>query len=174
MIALGWLNSNSSSLKTFVANRVSQTLELTRAKQWHHVSTTENPANVLSKGTMAQEFQNATDWWFGPIWLSNETAFWNKDSDMEQIPKEALLELRPVELSLVVVQRGNVLLDKYSKWENLVCATAGILKFIQFLKFKRGKAYVLRYLTTSDLKKAEHWFIRNALTIERETPKTTR
>ncbi|XP_022159936.1 uncharacterized protein LOC111026213 [Myzus persicae] len=159
MIVLGWLNSHSSRLKTFVANRVSQTLEITRAKQWHHVPTNENPADVLSRGATAQELQEADGWWFGPHWLSNDTESRSKATDLEQIPEEALPELRTMQLSLVVVQRKNVLLDKHSEWK--------------------------KYLTVSDLKKAEQWLARcaqkdefvaefKALTIGKELPNNSK
>lgn len=185
MIVLGWLNSHSSRLKTFVANRVSQTLEITRAKQWHHVPTNENPADVLSRGATAQELQEADGWWFGPHWLSNDTESRSKATDLEQIPEEALPELRTMQLSLVVVQRKNVLLDKHSEWKKLIRATAWILKFIEFLKFKKCTKKVIRYLTVSDLKKAEQWLARcaqkdefvaefKALTIGKELPNNSK
>ncbi|CAI6371089.1 unnamed protein product [Macrosiphum euphorbiae] len=185
MIVLGWLNSHSSRLKTFVANRVSQTLELTRAKQWHYIPTNENPADVLSRGTTAQELQQANGWWLGPHWLSKDTLSWSKEDDLEQIPEEALPELRTMQLSLVVVQHRNALLDKHSEWEKLTRATAWILKFIEFLRLKKCMIKSLKYLTASDLKKAERWLIRcaqkdefeaefKALSIGKELPKNSK
>lgn len=115
MIVLGWLNSHSSRLKTFVANCVSQTLELIKAKQWHYVPTNENPADVLSRGTTAQGLQEANSWRFGPHWLSKDTVSWNKEDYLEHIPEEALPELRTMQLSLVVVQQRNVSLDTHSE-----------------------------------------------------------
>lgn len=185
MIVLGWLNSHSSRLKTFVAIRVSQTLEITSAKQWHHVPTNENPADVLSRGIAAQELQGATSWWFGPHWLSNGPGSWKKESEFGHIPEESLPELRPMQLSLAVVQHRNALLDKYSKWERLVRATAWIIKCMEFLRLKRKKQEVSRYITASEMRSAENWILRcaqrdefitelKALTNEKEVPSNSR
>ncbi|XP_050064280.1 uncharacterized protein LOC126553152 [Aphis gossypii] len=162
MIVLGWLNSHSSRLKTFVANRVSQILEITKAPQWHHVATNENPADILSRGITTQELQDATTWWFGPQWLSSDTISWKSQSMLALMPEETLPELRPVQLSLTIVKFKNGLLDRYSKWERLVRATAWILKFIQFLRLKRCKQGFVKYLTVSDFSNAESWLIRCA------------
>ncbi|XP_025201851.1 uncharacterized protein LOC112599258 [Melanaphis sacchari] len=162
MIVLGWLNSHSSRLKTFVANRVSQILEITKAPQWHHVATNENPADILSRGITTQELPDATTWWFGPQWLSGDTISWRSQSIFALMPEETLPELRPVQLSLTIVKFKNGLLDRYSKWEKLVRATAWVLKFIQFLRLKRYKQGFVKYLTVSDFSNAECWLIRCA------------
>jgi len=46
-IVLGWLNCQASYLKTFIANRVSQILELTDVRQWNYVRTKDNPADII-------------------------------------------------------------------------------------------------------------------------------
>jgi len=72
MIVLGWINFEDSRLKTYVANRVSQILDLTQAAQWRHVSTNDNPADLASRGLCVRELVSSDKWWKGPSWLEKE------------------------------------------------------------------------------------------------------
>ncbi len=47
-IVLCWLRKSSSSLKTFVAHRVSVIQQHLPTSQWRHVSSRDNPADLLS------------------------------------------------------------------------------------------------------------------------------
>ncbi|XP_050063210.1 uncharacterized protein LOC126552533 [Aphis gossypii] len=62
MVVLGWLNSQACRLKTFLANRVEEILETTQPEQWRHVVTSENPADILSRGTTPNNLQNMNLW----------------------------------------------------------------------------------------------------------------
>ena len=54
-IVLCWLQKPSSSLKTFVANRVSSIQELLPSSKWRHVPTNQIPADLLSRGMDANQ-----------------------------------------------------------------------------------------------------------------------
>jgi len=62
MVVLGWLNSESSRLKTYVANRVEQILNGTDASQWQYISTKDNPADIISRGIDAHELARSVMW----------------------------------------------------------------------------------------------------------------
>lgn len=47
---LRWINSNEPRLPVFTANRVSEILESTEARQWRYVPTGHNPADDVSRG----------------------------------------------------------------------------------------------------------------------------
>lgn len=47
------INSNANLWQVFVANRVSQIQHLSKASEWHHVDTKDNPANLISHGVYA-------------------------------------------------------------------------------------------------------------------------
>jgi hypothetical protein len=70
-IVLSWLKMPSSSLKTFVANRVGEIQSLTSVEDWYHIRTFENPADILSRGVTPQQLNNSTLWWHGPQFLRN-------------------------------------------------------------------------------------------------------
>ncbi|XP_035232408.1 uncharacterized protein LOC118204190, partial [Stegodyphus dumicola] len=50
MIVLSWIQKEPYQLKTFVANRVATIQELTNGHQWRHVSSKENPSDLISRG----------------------------------------------------------------------------------------------------------------------------
>lgn len=54
-IVISWIHMFPSTLKTFVANRVSKIQRLTSPIKWYHVSSDQNPADILSRGTIANE-----------------------------------------------------------------------------------------------------------------------
>ncbi|XP_043469877.1 uncharacterized protein LOC122503416 [Leptopilina heterotoma] len=70
-IVLCWLNKQPSQLKPYVANRVRQIQSLTTPSQWHHVRTTENPADCASRGLKATDLLKHKLWWQGPQWLNS-------------------------------------------------------------------------------------------------------
>ncbi|XP_035232769.1 uncharacterized protein LOC118204571 [Stegodyphus dumicola] len=49
-IVLAWLKKKPCCMKTFVANRVAMVQEITEVRQWHHVSSKQNPADLISRG----------------------------------------------------------------------------------------------------------------------------
>lgn len=73
MVVQGWLNSQSTRLKTYVANRVDQILEITDSKQWRHIQTNENSAGISSQGIAPKELQNKSLWWNGPHWIVQDS-----------------------------------------------------------------------------------------------------
>ncbi|GFS54630.1 uncharacterized protein TNCV_2749241 [Trichonephila clavipes] len=49
-IVLAGIQKEPNLLKTFVANRVATIQHLTNAEQWHHVSSEQNLADLVSRG----------------------------------------------------------------------------------------------------------------------------
>ncbi|GAB0086615.1 hypothetical protein DMENIID0001_007120 [Sergentomyia squamirostris] len=60
----------------FVKNRVDKILEMSVDKQWRHITSRENPADVLSRGTTAERLINDVLWWNGPTWLVEDESKW--------------------------------------------------------------------------------------------------
>lgn len=72
MITLGWIRGEAERWQTFVANRVSEIKRLLPNAKWNHVVSTENPADVISRGIEPQKLENYLLWWNGPNWLKDE------------------------------------------------------------------------------------------------------
>ncbi|GFT85360.1 uncharacterized protein TNCV_497561 [Trichonephila clavipes] len=73
-IVLAWIQKepNLCVLKTFVANRVATIHHLTNAEQWHHVSSEQNPADLVSRGLDPSSLHNNSLWWNGPTFLATK------------------------------------------------------------------------------------------------------
>jgi hypothetical protein len=83
-LVLGWLNCQTGRLKIFVANRVEQILEITDPEQWRHIQTSENPADILSRGATPNELQYKGLWWKGPPWLESHSNAWKQSTFTSQ------------------------------------------------------------------------------------------
>ncbi|GFU93685.1 integrase catalytic domain-containing protein [Trichonephila clavipes] len=65
-IALSWIKTPPHLLKTFVANRVAKIQELTVKFSWHHISSQNNPADLVSRCLSVSDLTNSPLWWKGP------------------------------------------------------------------------------------------------------------
>ncbi|XP_047995789.1 uncharacterized protein LOC125233753 [Leguminivora glycinivorella] len=79
-VTLTWIKSCPSRWKTFVANRVSHIQDIIPPESWHHVRTTDNPADCGSRGLLPHDLVNQTCWWNGPVWLSRPAESWPKSA----------------------------------------------------------------------------------------------
>ena len=53
MIVLGYLRNTTKKFHAYVTNRVERIRALSAVKDWHHVPTDINPADVASRGAHA-------------------------------------------------------------------------------------------------------------------------
>lgn len=136
-IVLAWIKSNSSSLKTFVGNRVHQIQELTQGKStWKHVRTEQNPADLISRGSSpAQLIDSSSIWWHGPNWLCDEPETWpsSEPSEVTELP-----ETRPQQASLTTsVKDPAIDITRYSSLIRAQRVTAWCIRFIKRLKTEK-------------------------------------
>ncbi|XP_008183125.1 uncharacterized protein LOC103309446 [Acyrthosiphon pisum] len=158
-VVLGWLNSHSRRLKTYVANRVNQILEITEARQWRHVRTNENPADIASRGVKPAELLRNTFWWNGPEWLTQDAEKWRISALPDE--EETLPEIKPVQLALISIDASRDLVSRYSDWRRLVRAIAWLRRFVEYLLLKR-KASWSQHLTVQELQEAKEVLIKRA------------
>lgn len=74
-IVLAWIAGDPSRQKTFVSNRAAEIQSVLPSKHWHHVNGSENPADLISRGTSLENLKQNKSWWEGPIWLSRFGSF---------------------------------------------------------------------------------------------------
>lgn len=88
-IVLAWIATDSGLLKTFVSNRVAEIQRITNDKQWFHVISNENPADIVSRGMSLNKLATAQLWWNGPPWLGLEPAQWpiTNNSRITDVPE---------------------------------------------------------------------------------------
>ena len=77
-VVLSYIKSNSRRFKTYVANRVQQIKNSTAIKDWRYVKSSENPADIASRGLDPAE-NGKTDLWFnGPKFLRQPEDSWKE------------------------------------------------------------------------------------------------
>lgn len=151
-IVLAWLRLEPHRLKTFVANRVAKIQEMTKNDIWGHVSTAENPADVLSRGSTAADLQHNTLWWKGPAWLTAEESYpVNEESENE----EELSDLPEIKSTSVILKTivSCDLLYRYSSFSRLCRVVAYCSRFIHNAKKPKIKEKGL--LQVSEIENAE-------------------
>lgn len=65
-VVLSWISTPTYQLQVYEANRVSQILEITSPTSWHHVKSSDNAADIASRGTFASQLPSLDSWWKGP------------------------------------------------------------------------------------------------------------
>ncbi|XP_065089275.1 uncharacterized protein LOC135710594 [Ochlerotatus camptorhynchus] len=93
-----WLASIPSRWKEFVANRVSEIQHITKDGTWNHVSGTENPADIISRGMAPPQLQYESLWWHGPHWLLQDEANWPTSEPNQSVVAAALQGIEPSEI----------------------------------------------------------------------------
>lgn len=96
-IALHWISNAPNKWQAFVANRVDKIQSLTETLKatWRHVSTKNNPADLITRGASAKHLSNSSLWWQGPEYLNSRENMWPKTNvelpsllDVPEIRKE--------------------------------------------------------------------------------------
>ena len=87
---LQWLNSLDKQ-PIFVANRVSEILELTTVDQWNYIATSENPADAGTRGLSADALK-VSSWFNGPEFLRTPDFPFQVDSTVLQSIKNRKVE----------------------------------------------------------------------------------
>jgi transposase InsO family protein len=174
-IVLHWLSSKKS-LPQFVANRVKEIKLLCPASSWHYCPTSDNPADLLTRGITSNQLRSSTIWLHGPPWLTAESQWpsWT--------PKEStLLSTQTlVTITLPNTDAGRIppsyqpglhhIIDvsRETKLSKLIRRTAYILRFVNI--YTKRNPPQSGPLTTQELQEAERQWIQNvqALTYGKE------
>ncbi len=86
---LKWLKS-TKPLSVFVENRTDE-IKKTNGVTFHYINTSENPADLLTRGKKFDEM-NCDLWWHGPQWLSKEENKW-KTWEIPSITPDVLSQI---------------------------------------------------------------------------------
>lgn len=134
-----WIKNSTRSYKTFVANRLGEIDELTRADEWRYVPTKLNVADLATREVFDYSlFQN--EWIKGPTFLYCEEEMWptnvlehhSTESD-EATVERVLVTCEPIRNLPVPDPK------RFSSWLKLLRATATVLKFIKKCRKSHGE-----------------------------------
>ena len=145
---LAWLATPPNTLKTFVATRVAQVQSLTNIDSWKHVKTADNPADLITRGSLPKELINNVFWFHGPDWLQTNQNDWSASTNQINIDK--IPEQRTYVHTSVVADSNWIY--KYSNFVKLQRVTAYCLRFIEYSRTKDKR--VKGELTTSEIQSA--------------------
>lgn len=153
-IVLSWLASDKP-LPTFVKNRVKE-IRSAEFSEFKYCPTTENPADLLTRGMTVKELQKAKLWWHGPSWLSDESVHSPDPIQLLHIPCD-ISNSDPSELESSA-HHPNIErvmdINKYSSAGKLFRVTAFVLRFINRLKGAQVEQALL-------IRKAEQLWIKS-------------
>ncbi|XP_075157883.1 uncharacterized protein LOC142231149 [Haematobia irritans] len=124
-ITLAWLDKPPYHWKTFVANKVSEILENVGNATWRHVPTSDNPADIGTRGCTASELSSNWLWWHGPKWLSKPIEFWPKSVTF----KEPDLERRVS--TFQTDSQPEDILDRFSSFSRALRVLCYIYRFVR-------------------------------------------
>nr|XP_022918410.1 uncharacterized protein LOC111427476 [Onthophagus taurus] len=147
--------------KTYVANRVSQIQTLSNASFWHHVSTKDNAADILTRGCDAEFLKGNDLWWYGPEWLKSDINFTALLERPDASDDELLSESNEPTCMIATENKvENDLFNKFSNFRKLRRVTAYVLRFIHNAR-KRDNRRTCS-LTANELKDTENILLRLA------------
>ena len=147
--ALCWIE-NRGEWKQFVCHRVSEILKLTNKKDWGYCSSTENPADLGSRGMFGYDLKHNKLWWHDPLWLSQGESSWPQENKTIISTPKNQSKKKVSSVNVMVVKNSetrsiNLVFDinRYSSLRKLLKITALVLHFIN--KLKSWKIGVLQH-----------------------------
>lgn len=133
-IVLHWIKA-TKRLSVFVAHRVGDIQESTAIKDWGHIGTKENPADLVSRGCTPKQLSNAQLWWGGPPWLKNKVipGIRSETKDIEESTSS-----QEEEQIMLATNRGvdDKFIHRFSTFQRLVRVTATCIKFSHLCRRK--------------------------------------
>ena len=114
-------------MKVFVANRVTEILELSDVDQWRHIPGDINPADVLSRGvTDPMVLQNGR-WFYGTEFLEKDEEHWPNSTVTSLADDDSEIKRKMVLVALNMVISETIDPDKISSWSRLRRVAAWVL-----------------------------------------------
>ncbi|XP_058128539.1 uncharacterized protein LOC131292818, partial [Anopheles ziemanni] len=151
-VVLQWLQAPARTWKTYVANRVAKIQDATQGSRWRHVSGSDNPADIVSRGCSVDELISDQRWQNGPAWLRAPKSTW--PSEIICTNKIAEEELRKDVITLPVqVVKPNEIFERFSSYLMLLRAVGYCLRFCNNTRNKTRRI-TSRTLLVSELTKA--------------------
>ncbi|XP_075151112.1 uncharacterized protein LOC142225221 [Haematobia irritans] len=155
-ITLAWLDKPPFHWKTFVANKITEILDNVGNATWRHVPTSENPADIGTRGCTAFELKSNTLWWNGPTWLVKPPEFWPKPTTF----KEPALERKVITFQIETATED--ILERFSSFNRAMRVICFMYRFIRSCQKKRSSFMVKNSITAEEIRFVKFQLIRVA------------
>ena len=148
-IILSYIRSESKRFQIFEGNRVSFIRENTSPEQWQFIPGSLNPADVASRGCMADALPDT--WYTGPVFLSCHKSAWpthtcvsdehcddDESEDVEHMSSVSPMIQHAVtcDTSVVPLHSLDKLITHYSSFYRLKKALCWLVRFVRYLQRK--------------------------------------
>ncbi|GBM66014.1 hypothetical protein AVEN_39181-1 [Araneus ventricosus] len=141
---------------------ISRIHELTKDFSWHHVKTSENPDDIISRGMTPQQLMDNSLWWNGPQFLQQVTV---ELSDKNDIPTDDdyLHELKRESDKTLALTLDSTFLDALLSISNNYSKLIRVVSFLfRFVNNSRNpKSKLDGPLTTMELQRAKLFLIKS-------------
>ena len=135
-VTLHWIQSHSSTLATFVSNRVSEIQELSAQVAWRHVPTKENPADIVSRGCNVDELVDSI-WFNGPNFLLKESKSWPVNEHF-RLTAEKSKKNRKTNVCFAVKEKEVnyivKLMENYSLYVKMIRVFSNVFRFLDITR----------------------------------------
>ncbi|XP_055617896.1 uncharacterized protein LOC129763133 [Toxorhynchites rutilus septentrionalis] len=133
-VTLQWLQSPPNVWKTFVANRVSEIQHFTHGDHWNHVSGKENPADLVSRGMLVEDFLKSRLWTHGPCWLSLPPNEWPISNPPNVAENQ--LEMRNIVATIQTSPSVHPWFLRWSSYNRLLHVISYCIRFVNNVRAK--------------------------------------
>ena len=162
-ITLHWIYS-SKRLPQFVSHRVAEIKQSTPATTWKYCPTSDNPADLLTRGLSTEQFNaNIHMWMHGPTWLHDQQQWptWHHSSVSDLHAVAAVSdEFQSQERSPFTTGKHQIFnILNYSKLNRLLSATGYVFRFI--FNLLNPKCKLTGPLTANEMNTARIAWVRN-------------
>ena len=145
MSVLHWIQSAHYSWPVFIANRIKQIMLLSDPRDWNYVHTSQNPADLPTRGCLLEELIGNTLWYEGPSFLiTGERPFQGKmNLCFTSMPEDFRREL-PSPVSFVKVELHGLVScissEVTNRYSRLMSVTRSVYKaMFAFKMCRKGK-----------------------------------
>lgn len=157
MVVLSWLDNNPNlPLQVFVQNRVHKMNNIFPISHWHFVKTSENPADLGTRGISSRSLVDNQLWLYGQSWaIADFSSYCNNDiKPLTDVP-----ELKPsVKLCVLTTYKCAFPFDNFSSYTRLINVIAYCRR--PFLVKRSLKMYSTLQLYVEEREKALNVVIR--------------
>jgi hypothetical protein len=158
-ITLAWIAGSPNRWKQFVSNRVAEIQRLTNHATWRHVPTSDNPADIISRGLNPSQLQKSELWLNGPQFLQTSEQYW--PTSLTTMNDQNVPEQKSTTISLAIQTIDNEfnLIFKFSTYNKLKRVTAYLRRFINNCKSKKDQR-IIGPLVPAELANSETTIIK--------------
>ena len=155
-----YIDNVTHRMKIFVANRVTEILDLSSREEWRHVPGKINVADMLTRGVRDPEDLMSSRWFIAPEFLEEEEENWPNlevsklNNGDPEIKKQSLL------VGVALIETNGIDLSRISDWLRLQRVVAWVLRFISNY-FIDDRERCKGPLTVDELNTAEEAIIRD-------------